>query len=200
MLLSTNPIAFAIPAGEEPPFALDISTSMTSYGNVRVYAQTGKEMPVGWFVDRKGNPVIDPARAEESFLLPIGGHKGYGLNLVIGMLAGVLNRAAFGSDVVSIGKDFKTPTNTGQAYFAMRPDLFGELDEFKEDMDKKIREIRNSTPLEGHGPIRIPGEMAAKREKEMRENGVPVSGPNLAQLRELAQTLDLEDKLDAGSS
>jgi LDH2 family malate/lactate/ureidoglycolate dehydrogenase len=197
LLLSTNPIAFAIPAGEEPPFSLDISTSMTSFGKVRVHQQTGKEMPVGWLVDRQGNPLTDPQKAEEGFLLPIGDHKGYGLNMVIGMLAGVLNGAAFGNDIVNISEDFKTATNSGQAFFAMRPDLFRDLGEFKAGMDNSIREIRNSTPLDGKCPIRIPGEGAIRKEQEMRENGIPVSAPTLKQLREFAQTLGLEDNLDA---
>ena len=87
----------------------------------------------------------------------MGGHKGYGLALVIGCLAGVLNTAAFGSAVIDFNQDFKSPTNSGQVYFAMRPDLMRDLDDFKAEMDEKIREIRNSTPMEGAGPIRVPG-------------------------------------------
>ena len=161
------------------------------------YAQSGKPMPEGWMINKKGEPITDATRADEGFLLPIGGHKGYGLNMVIGMLAGVLNTAAFGSDIVDFNADFSTPLNTGQAYFAMRPDLFRDLSDFKAEMDKKIREIKHSTPMEGKGPVRIPGEQAVEREKDMREKGIPITPPVLKALREIAENLGLEDKLDA---
>ncbi|MFP6870782.1 MAG: Ldh family oxidoreductase [Nitrospinota bacterium] len=196
MLLSTNPMAYAIPTGEEPPFVLDMATTVASYGKVKVYAQSGKPMPEGWMINAKGESITDASRANEGFLLPIGGHKGYGLNLMIGMLAGVMNGAAFGSDIVDFNADFATPLNTGQAYFAMRPDLFRELDEFKAEMDAKIREIKNSTPMEGKGPVRIPGEAAIAREKEMRRRGIPVAAPVLKAVRELAGSLGLEDRLE----
>ncbi len=195
MLLSTNPVAYAIPAGEEAPFVLDMATTETSYGKVKVYAQEGKPMPEGWMMTRDGKSLTDASRAEEGFLLPIGGHKGYGLNMVIGALAGVLNGAAFGSDVVDFNKDFQTPTNTGQAFFAMRPDIFRELDDFKSEMDRRLREIKRSTPMQGGGPIRVPGAGLARRKEEMRRNGVPVALPVIEQLRELADRLGLEDRL-----
>lgn len=195
-LLSTNPIAFAIPAGNEPPIVLDMATTVASYGTVKVYAQRGETLPIGWMIDRQGNPLTDPKRIHEGFLLPIGGHKGYGLNIIIGALAGVLNSSAFGSAVIDFNKDFRTPTNTGQAFFAMRPDLFRDLEDFKAEMDLRIREIRNSTPMKDAEPIHLPGEMAYRREREMLAKGIPVSPPAVAQLRTLADALNLPDQLD----
>ncbi len=195
MLLSTNPIAYAVPAGEEAPFVLDMATTETSYGKVKIYAQEGKPMPEGWMMTKDGKPLTDASRAEEGFLLPIGGHKGYGLNMMIGALAGVLNGAAFGSSVVDFNKDFQTPTNTGQAFFVMRPDIFRNLDDFKGEMDVKLREIKNSTSMEGGGPIRVPGEGLEQRKEEMRQHGVPVAPPLIKRLRELAEQLGLDDKL-----
>jgi LDH2 family malate/lactate/ureidoglycolate dehydrogenase len=196
LLLSTNPIAFAIPAGEEPPIVLDIATTEASYGKVKVFAQRGEPLPVGWMANRTGRPLTDPQRIHEGFLLPIGGYKGYGLNVVIGALAGVLNTAAFGSAVIDFNADFKTPTNSGQVVFMMRPDLFRDLGEFKAEMDARIREIRSSTPMPGAEPIRLPGEMALVRERRMRREGIPVARPVLAQLRELALRLKLADRID----
>ena len=195
-LLGTNPIAYAIPAGQEPPFVLDMATTVASFGKVKMAAQRGETMPAGWMIDRRGEPLTDPQRAEEGFLLPIGGHKGYGLNMFIGLMAGVLNGAAFGSDVINLNQDFQNPTNTGQVFFAMRPDLFQDLDAFKAEMDAKIREIKHSAPMEGKGPIRIPGEMAVKRKREMMERGVPVAPPVLRAVRELADSLGIEDRLE----
>jgi LDH2 family malate/lactate/ureidoglycolate dehydrogenase len=100
-LLGTNPIAIGIPAGKEAPVVLDIATSVSSFGNIRQYQVAGKPMPEGWVVHSKtGQPIVDPKKVSEGVLLPIGGHKGGGLALIIGLLAGVLNGAAFGRDVV----------------------------------------------------------------------------------------------------
>ena len=195
LLLSTNPIAFAIPTGEEPPIVLDMATTVASSGKVKVTAQKGQDLPVGWMVDQKGDSLTDHTRIKEGFLLPIGGHKGFGLNFIIGSLAGVLNTAAVGSSTLDFNKDFKTPTNTGQVFFALRPDLFRNLNDFKAEMDLRIREIRNSTPMQGAEPIRLPGEMAVKRERQMRENGVPVTKAVLEKLREIGRKLDLADCL-----
>lgn len=110
MLLSTNPIAVAIPALEEPPVVLDMATTVAAYGKVKTKAQRGEPMPEGWMIDREGRPLTDPRRADEGFLLPIGGYKGYGLALVFGLLAGTLNGAAMGRDVIDFNKDDGTPT------------------------------------------------------------------------------------------
>ncbi|MCP4384600.1 MAG: Ldh family oxidoreductase, partial [Hyphomicrobiales bacterium] len=99
-LLGTNPIAIAVPAGRSPPFILDMATTTAAVGKVKTLAQRGEPMPEGWMVGRDGKPLTDPTRFGDGFLLPIGGAKGYGLAMAIGLLAGTLNGAAFGKDVV----------------------------------------------------------------------------------------------------
>jgi L-2-hydroxycarboxylate dehydrogenase (NAD+) len=94
-------------------------------------AQKGESIPAGWMADRKGQPLTDPRRAAEGFLLPIGTYKGYGLNVVIGMLAGVLNGGAFGRNVVDFNTDFVTRNNSGHVVLAMRVDYVQPGDTFK---------------------------------------------------------------------
>ena len=125
MLLSTNPIAAAIPAGAEPPIVLDMATTVAAYGKVKAKAKRGEQMPEGWMIDRQGKPLTDPTRADEGFLLPIGGHKGYGLALIVGLLAGTLNGAAMGRQVIDFNKDEHSTTNTGQAIVAIDPAAVG---------------------------------------------------------------------------
>src|SRR5258708_14016254 len=105
MLLSTNPIAAAIPAGEEAPIVLDMATTVAAYGKGKAKAARGEMMPEGWMIDRSGNPLTDPRRANEGFLLPIGGYKGYRPALVGGLPPGTLNGAAMGKDVVAFNHD-----------------------------------------------------------------------------------------------
>jgi len=193
MLLSTNPVAVAIPAGEEPPLVLDMATTQVSYGRVKVAADRDETMPEGWMVDRQGQPLTDPKRSAEGFLVPIGGYKGYGLNLVIGALAGLLNGAALGSSVVDFNADFTTPTNTGQAMLVVRPDLFQPVEEFKAAMDHHIRELKASTPMPDHPPIRVPGDQTPDRIADLREHGVPLAAATVHRLADLATELDVTD-------
>ncbi len=195
-ILGTNPISVAIPAGEEPPIAWDIATTVSSYGKIKLAAQKGEPIPVGWMVDRKGQPLTDPRRADEGFMLPIGGYKGYGLNVVIGMLAGVLNGAAFGRSVININKDFANPSRGGHMVFAMRVDNFLPVEEFKRDMDRSIREIRNSERMEGVDRIWLPGEMEFYNVQERQKKGIPVAPAVVQGLRQLAAELSLPDRLD----
>src|SRR6185295_12287412 len=144
MLLSTNPVAVAIPAGEEPPIVLDMATTVAAYGKVKTKAQRGETMPEGWMVDREGRPLTDPKRANDGFLLPIGGYKGYGLALVFGLLAGTLNGAAMGKDVIDFNADDRSVTNTGQAILAIDIAAFGDSEDFKHRVDVLARDLRAS--------------------------------------------------------
>ncbi|WP_199434313.1 Ldh family oxidoreductase [Qaidamihabitans albus] len=192
-LLSTNPLAVAIPAGLEAPIVLDMATTVVSYGRIKIARDQGETLPEGWMVDRTGAPLTDPNRSGEGFLVPIGGYKGYGLGLVIGMLAGVLNGAAFGSRVVDFTQDHDTPTNTGQTLVMVRPDLFQPLEAFKVEMDERIRELRSSTPMPGQPPVRVPGDQMPRRQRAAAEHGLTLPPGTANRLRELAERLGITD-------
>jgi LDH2 family malate/lactate/ureidoglycolate dehydrogenase len=193
-LLGTNPIAAAFPAGEEIPFQLDIATTVASHGSIRVKEQAGEPMPEGWVIDGNGNPITDPRQVDEGFLVPIGGYKGSGLNIMIGVLAGIMTGAAFGRQVVNFRSDAATPTNTGQSILVMRPDLFLPLDEYKKEMDHQLREFRDSESMTSES-VRLPGERAAELEIEQRRSGVPVPETLIADLNVLAENLGLAERL-----
>jgi LDH2 family malate/lactate/ureidoglycolate dehydrogenase len=191
-LLGTNPISIAIPTGSHP-FLLDIATTVTSHGTIKVAAQAGEQMPEGWVVDMEGNPILDPARADEGFLMPIGGYKGAGLNLGLGLLAGVLNGAAFGEDGIDHRHVPEQAANTGQAIFVMRPDLFRDPDEFTSDMGRHLAALRASGP---EGVVQLPGDGAAAAIAVRLEEGIPLGDVLLGQLRDLGERLGLKDGLD----
>ncbi|MGE5094677.1 MAG: Ldh family oxidoreductase [Betaproteobacteria bacterium] len=175
MLLSTNPIAAAIPAGEEAPIVLDMATTVAAYGKVKAKAARGESMPEGWMIDRQGRPLTDPKRAEEGFLLPIGGYKGYGLALVVGLIAGTLNGAAMGREVVDFNKDDTTPTNTGQAIVAIDPAAFGDIAEFKASVDRLVRELRAAERLPGVERIWMPGEQSHAKRGAQARGGIAIA-------------------------
>jgi LDH2 family malate/lactate/ureidoglycolate dehydrogenase len=192
LLLSTNPIAVGIPAAEEPPIVLDMATTVAAYGKVKMAAQRGEQIPEGWMMDKFGKPLTDPARAAEGFLLPIGGAKGYGLALVFGLLAGTLNGAAFGKEVVDFNADSKSSTNTGQLVAALSIEAFMDVDRFKRKVDGVIRSMRASPTLPGIDAVRVPGERSHRVRMEREKNGIPVH-PGLAQkLDELARELGVD--------
>ena len=192
LLLSTNPIAFAIPALEEPPIVLDIATSVTAYGKVKTKAQRGEPMPEGWMIDALGRPLTDPRRAEEGFLLPIGTYKGYGLALVFGLLAGTLNGAAFGRDVIDFNKDDKSPTNTGQVIVALDIARFSPVEAFKRKVDEIIRDFRNSPHMPGVDHIRLPGEQSHATWLERSRLGIPMNDALLSDLQRVATEVGVE--------
>jgi L-2-hydroxycarboxylate dehydrogenase (NAD+) len=191
MLLSTNPIAVALPAGEEPAIVLDMATTVAAYGKVKTKAQRGETMPEGWMMDRDGRPLTDPRRANEGFLLPIGGYKGYGLALVFGLLAGTLNGAAMGRDVVDFNADDTTPTNTGHVIVAIDVAAFQPVPDFKRSVDALVRDIRGSKRLPGFDRIRLPGEGSHAARADRMNNGVPLPAALLASLRQLAGELGI---------
>lgn len=186
MLLSTNPIAAAIPSGKEVPIVLDMATTVAAYGKVKAKAQRGEMMPEGWMIDRQGKPLLDPTKSDEGFLLPIGGYKGYGLSLVVGILAGTLNGAAMGSQVIDFNKDFVSTTHTGQAIAVIDPSAFGDIDDFKHNVDRLIQELRNAERMPGVDRIWLPGEQSHHKRLAHEKQGVVLAPGLVKQLNELA--------------
>jgi L-2-hydroxycarboxylate dehydrogenase (NAD+) len=191
MLLSTNPIAAAIPAGEEPPIVLDMATTVAAYGKVKAKAARGESMPEGWMIDREGKPLTDPKRADEGFLLPIGGYKGYGLALVVGLIAGTLNNAAMGKDLIDFNRDAGGATNTGQAIVAIDPAAFGELDHFKAEVDRLVRDLRASERMPGVDRIFMPGEQSHEKRVSQSKDGIKLAPQLLQTLETLAREIGI---------
>lgn len=191
-LLGTNPIAVAIPAGNEAPVVLDIATSLASNGAIRTYALEGKPMPEGWVQNRKdGSPITDPTRINEGTYLPMGEYKGSGLSIIIGLLAGALNGASFGRDI----RDFAAPVggdlNVGQFIIALDVARFLPLDTFKAEVDRHVRDLAASARLPGVDDIRVPGQGRLARRQERERDGVPLNAALVAQVDEVAKSLGI---------
>lgn len=189
MLLSTNPIAIAVPAKSRPPIVLDMATTNAAYGKVKAKAQRNEMMPEGWMVGKDGKPLLDPKRSNEGFLLPIGGAKGYGLALMFGLLAGTLNGAAFGKDVVDFNQDYATTTNTGQVMIALDVEAFMPLAQFEAQIDDIWEQMKSSALLPGWDEIRLPGEQSDATYRERGAHGVPIHRELRAGLDGLADNL-----------
>jgi L-2-hydroxycarboxylate dehydrogenase (NAD+) len=183
MLLSTNPLAVSIPGGDEPPIVLDMATTVAAYGKVKTKAQRGEMMPEGW--------MTDPKRANEGFLLPIGGYKGYGLALIIGLLCGTLNGAAMGKDVVDFNADDKSVTNTGHTIVAIDIEAFMPLAAFRKQVDVLVQDLRASKRMPGVDHIRMPGEGSHNARLANEKSGVAVPPALMQALDTLAGELGI---------
>ena len=139
-----------------------------------------------------GEDVVDAKRAAEGLLLPIGGYKGSGLAIVLGLMAGPLNRAVFGRDVVDFNADDASETNTGHFIVALDVARFLPLDVYKAEIDRHVAELKASKRLPGVDEIRMPGERRRQcREERLREGG-PLAPPLVAQLDKMAAELGVK--------
>lgn len=209
-LLGTNPISVAVPSGKERPFVLDMATSVVPRGKLEVYNRQEKPIPEGWATDEYGIPTTDAGRVLSNFierkgggLLPLGGageeyggHKGYGLVLLVDILCGVLSGAAYASNVYPCKFQSKPlPANLGHFFGAIRIDIFRPMLEFKKDMDELIAIIKNSAKAEAQTRIYIHGEKEFEKEEEYRQKGIPLHPKVIAILREIKKDLEIESDI-----
>lgn len=184
-VLGTNPLAVGIPSGSEPPVLLDIATTIVSYGTIKNSAMHGRQIPEGWMIDRTtGAPLTDAEKIPDGLLLPIGEHKGSGLALVLGLLAGTLNQASFGRDVIDFNADQSSETNTGHFIVALDVSRFLDPEVFASEVDRHRRELRTSARLPTTESIRLPGDDRVRRLRERNRDGVPMT-------QALISTLDM---------
>jgi LDH2 family malate/lactate/ureidoglycolate dehydrogenase len=191
-LLGTNPLGIAVPSGDGP-VVLDMATTVVSYGTIKKYALAGRAMPEGWLVDTQtGGPLTDPKRSAEGLLLPIGGYKGSGLAIMLGLLAGTLNGAAFGRDVIDFNANQEDATNTGQFILAIDVKRFVPLEMFIAETDRHFADLRASQRLPGVEQIRLPGDRRRACRIERLRDGIPLPVALMAQLDKLAGEIGIE--------
>ncbi len=160
---------------------------------MKKYALRGMRMPEGWFVDAAtGESITDPAKSAAGVLQPMGEYKGSGLALMIGLIAGVLNGAAFGRDVIDFNADDDSVANTGHCIVAVDIARFVPLKTFTAEVDRHLRDLRGSRLVPGFDAIRLPGERRAACRAERAHDGIPVPAPLLAQLDKLAAELQIK--------
>jgi LDH2 family malate/lactate/ureidoglycolate dehydrogenase len=192
-LLSTNPIAISVPtSNQQGPVVLDMATTVAAYGKVKMKAQAGEPMPVGWMIDKQGNPLTDPKRSSEGTLLPIGDYKGYGLSLMIALLAGSMNGAAVGSQLVDFNDDETAVTNTGQTIIAVNPEFLAGFQNMTQSADQLINEIKSSKPLPNVSKIRVPGDGAAQAKQKRSVDGIPIPAGLLKNLHTCAELAGID--------
>jgi uncharacterized oxidoreductase len=189
--LGTNPLCFAIPAGEEKPMILDMATSVWARGKIMVYKARGEKLPEGIFMDDKGNPTTNPDWYDKGGLLKtiggIVGYKGMGLSLLVEVLAGALTGAECSNSEIYRSRPFYG----GNGVFMMAIDVgrLTDIDEFKKRVDGLFRGVRTSSKAPGYDDIMIPGEPERRKKRKMLKDGIYIEGRTWQQITRLAVEL-----------
>jgi LDH2 family malate/lactate/ureidoglycolate dehydrogenase len=187
-MLGTNPICVAIPTGEDVDIVLDMASSVAARGKIRLAVSTRKQIPLGWALDAQGLPTQDPEAAMKGTLLPIGGPKGYGLALVVDILAGVLTGSSYGAHVPSV-HDVAEPVSSGFVVQALDIAAFADPAEFEKDIQALIAETRGSPRASNVDRILLPGEPEWRTKQERLELGIPVPDSLRRELMRLGSDL-----------
>ncbi|MCF7935880.1 MAG: Ldh family oxidoreductase [Synergistales bacterium] len=197
MLLGTNPIAVAIPTGKSLPFLLDMATTTVAHGKIEVYDRRDREMPLGWAVDEHGRGTRDAHHIERLFqkgttcgghlLLggegeELGGHKGYGLGLLVELLCSGLSLGRWSA------RTFQAPGSGITHFFAaIRLDLFGEQEAIEEHIAAILADIRSSERAAEGDRIYIHGEKEAEAREDSLRLGIPLDDATVRLLRGYAE-------------
>ena len=203
-MLGTNPVAVAIPAGEQPPFIADFATTTAANGKLELLQRKQEEAPVGWVQDKHGNSSTDAnALKTGGALLPLGSdreggsHKGYAMGSIVDIFSAVLSGASYGPWAPPFPAYIPMPQNMpgkglGHFFGAMRIDAFRPADEFKQHMDNWIQRFRNATPAPGHERVLIPGDPEREMEALRMKKGIPIVDSVINELKEVGAKLGVE--------
>ena len=189
--MSTNPIAFAAPRRDADPIMVDMATSVTAEGKIRVARNRGESVPDGWLIDRDGKPTNDPDDYLESPLgaiLPLGGvgaHKGYCMSFVVEVLGGVLSGEGVASGAVNFASN-------GALLTAYDIEHFTELERYFEEIETLVRHVRTSRVDPQVGEILIPGEPEFRCAEERGKNGIEIDDTTWARIRAGAEGLGID--------
>jgi LDH2 family malate/lactate/ureidoglycolate dehydrogenase len=202
-MLGTNPIAIAFPGKDEPAIVIDMATCAAAYGKIEMARRRGQPIPQGWGIDNQGRGTTNPDDiVAGGALLPLGsdrergGHKGYGLAIMVDVLCGALGGANWGPFTPPFALRQEIPARSvgkgiGHFFGAMRIDGFIEADEFKRQIDDFVRTFRATKPAPGtNGPL-IPGDPEREAEKVRSKEGVPLIMPVVEELRAISKKIGI---------
>lgn len=190
--IGNNPFAYSAPAGRYRAVLFDICMSTVACGKVEIAAAENRKIPLGWMLDRNGNPTDEPKEYfNGGLMLPFGGHKGYGLAIMVEIMTAILGQAGTLSEVRSWNTTPSQDANTGHCFVTVNPECFGGLKQFESRMEHMISEIVNSPKAPGVEKIYYPGEIEFMKETDAGKNGVILPDASVEQLRRASELVDL---------
>jgi len=179
-LFGTNPIAAAFPRRDAPPIVVDLSLSEVARGKLMVAARDGKPIPLGWALDKDGNPTTDAKAGLEGMMLPAGGAKGAMLALTVELLVCALSGAAFGFESDSFFTEAGRPTRIGQAFLAIDPEALAGREVFLERVETLV------AAMLADAGVRLPGDRRRGNRERIAREGIALPPDLVAKIRALA--------------
>lgn len=203
-MLGTNPIAVAIPAGEEPPFVADFATTTAANGKLEILQRKGEDAPLGWVQDAAGEPTTDSSILKKGgAMLPLGSdrehgsHKGYALGSIVDIFSAVLSGASYGPWAPPFPAYVPVPENMpgkglGHFFGAMRIDAFRPAEEFKAHMDNWIKRFRGAKPIDNENKVLVPGDPEREMEAIRMKEGIPVVEGVVEELKKVGEMMGVK--------
>ena len=187
-IIGNNPLSIAVPYKEEKPVVLDMAMSRVSGGKIRLFAKNNQKIPLDWAVNSEGKNTEDPNEfVNGGALLPTGEYKGYGLAVMMEILAGVLTGAGRLKEVKIWLDMANTHINTGHSFFAINIESFMPIKDFKERLNWVVKELKSSPLAKGSKGVFIPGEIEYEEELKRKEKGIPISEQIWKDLQKLSE-------------
>ncbi len=183
-ILGTNPLSIGVPAHDRP-MILDMSTSVVARGKIVVAMENGEQIPMGWALNKDGNPTADPKEALEGILLPFGGMKGSGLAIMVDILTGALAGQAVGKDVKGTF-DMKQAGTKGDTFLAIDPAAFNTSGKFLDLVDNLKNQIKSAKKAQGFNRILLPGEYEYLMREKRSKEGIPINQGLFMTLKNMA--------------
>ena len=184
--LGNSPLGFGVPNPGGAPFLLDMAMSVVARAKIRNAFKRGQAIPNTWATDKRGTPTTDAGEALDGFLLPIGGHKGYGLALLVDMFAGLLSGAAYLTHVKSWVDAPEEPQNLGHFFILINTKILGSSQWLTDRMNDFAAILHDSPAADASKPVLVPGEIELGKMASQREHGIMVDASLLALLRKRA--------------
>lgn len=199
-ITGNNPIAVGVPTAEPFPFMLDISMSSVAGGKLLLASKRGEKIPLDWATDSQGRFTDDPDVGFKGFLLPVGGHKGFGLSLVVDILSGVISGGAFQFGIGGMYKTPDKPSDTGHMMLAIDPEIALDHAAFLERMRAFYTTIKGSPMWKEDREMLMPGELEYRSQRQRLTEGIPLPPDLLSELTAIGDRRKLATRLEPVTS
>ena len=187
--LGNSPLGFGVPNPGGAPFMLDMAMSVVARAKIRNALKRGESIPPTWGTDKQGRATTDPAEALDGFLQPIGGHKGYGLALLVDLFAGLLSGAAYLTHVKSWLDAPDQPQNLGHFFILIDTRVLGSTAWLTSRMNDFAAILHGSPAAESGKPVLVPGEIELASMARQRAEGIRIDSDVMALLLQYAARL-----------
>lgn len=184
--LGNSPIGFGVPQPDGRPVILDMAISVVARAKIRAALARGEAIPDTWATDKQGRATTDPKAALDGFLLPIGGHKGYGMALIVDLFAGLLSGAAYLTHVKSWSEEPGQPQDLGHFFFLFDAKVLGSPSWLAERMRDFMQILHDTPAADETRPVLVPGEIEMNNLERQRREGITLDENVIAQLKQFA--------------